>query len=180
VIALVPHITSLGSEAMQKAAEVLRNRTTPLVGEAFFRALMVSSRGYRPIWLIGILPGSQPRILTLCACADASNRRRLRFRFGGTPCEAALRQRLAFYSSASRTVPNASRLNETGIESYLGVALVSSSGRRSASCVSCTIDPGALRAGRDDAHLYAARVAAEIERSRRKQRCVEVKNCSRR
>jgi PAS domain S-box-containing protein len=154
----------------QRAVESLI-RATGATGPAFFGALTVElsrTLGTRFALVGWLLPGLPPRVSTLAFSESGMGRENFTYNLEGTPCEQVLRTGICFYPRGVKDLfPGDRALGELGIESYLGVPLLSSQGA-----------PLGILAVMHDRPLpddpfprtilsvFAGRVAAEMERLR--------------
>lgn len=117
---------------------------------------------------IGVVINDEPcQIETLAYLHNAELRNNFVYNLKHTPCEDAFNQRLCYvHSDVATLYPNDALLRDNGIESYLGVCLVDSKGRRLGviGCFDTAVKLAELDA---DLHklliLFAERVSRQLE-----------------
>ena len=118
---------------------------------------------------------TKDRARTLAYWMNGALAPNVEYDLAGTPCEEVVRGNLCHYpAGVSKRFPADAALAEMGIESYLGVPLVSSDGRHLGHL--CVFDTGPMPSEPRNMlvfRIFAARAAAELERLRMEKRVHE-------
>jgi PAS domain S-box-containing protein len=151
--------------------------TARATGEEFFRSLVRNlAQALRVSYgfVAEVLPASS-HVRTMAVWGKGRFLDNVEYALDGTPCEDVVRGDLCHHASGVRTsFPRDAMLGEMGVESYLGVPLVDAVGQVIGHIAVLDTRPMEEEPGRLAVfRIFAARAAAELERTRMQRALVE-------
>jgi signal transduction histidine kinase len=158
----------------KRAKETLRlifEGTVNETEEDFLRSLVrhiASVIGFRWVFVGEVISPGVDRIRTLTVWADGDYAENFEYDLTGTPCENVVKQSFRFYpKGVQQKFPEDHLLVEMGVESYMGIPLIDSSGTTIGNLVALhDKSMEKLLFSKPILTIFAERVVTEIERKR--------------
>lgn len=160
--------------AAEAALRFVAEGTARATGRSFFTAVvrhLAKALEFRYV-LLARIDNELAKATTIAVCADGELVGNMEYDLRGTPCENVSQQAICFHPERVQELfPEDKFLVEMGIESYIGIPLISSTGATLGSLAALDVHPMHDRAElRSTLQIFAARAAVELERSVAEQR----------
>jgi len=149
--------------------------TSSKTGGDFFKSLvrnLAQVMGFKYVLVGRFVHGTDDRIMTIACWNSDGYVDSFEYGLKGTPCESVLNQGFCFYKeNVQSSFPDDAWLREMDIESYVGVPLIDSSGRKKGILVASSDKPmeKKLLFVESIFSIFASRTFAEMEREEAKE-----------
>jgi len=173
-IDLVQRVNELEKDKLElkRAEETLRliaEDTARLTGKEFIRNLvkqLALAIGFRWVFVGNLVAQNLDCINTIVFWADGEYADNFKYDLSGTPCRNVVKQSFCFYpKDIQRKFPQDQMLAEMGVESYMGIPLINSSGNTIGLLVA--MDDKSMEKlafAQPIMRIFAQRIVAELER----------------
>ena len=158
----------------EEVVSAIAQGTSTTVGKAFFQPLvryLAETLGMHYAFVGEVADKNSRRVLTCARYANGEFLKNVEYNLADTPCENVVGKRLCCYPSGVQArFPRDRMLVDIGAESYVGTPLIDSTGR--ALGLLAVMDQAPIanpNFAESVLHIFAVRVAAELERTRSEQ-----------
>ncbi len=131
-IAVIEDITE--QEQTENALRHIVESTAPHIGQSFFHVLVehiANALAIRYVFVGELLSDQKEIIQTIAVWSDEGHGKNFQYDLVGTPCEDAITKTFCSYSEGvQEAFPDDHLLVEMGVESYVGMPLLNSSGKK--------------------------------------------------